>query len=591
VKSLKHQKGFIQVEDPPPPPAQAAKTYPLIGCYAIGGISAWAYDTAQGDYIRSGAAMIDQIILGMNSSLIDDTTTPGGRLSRQDIVRKFKEFNPDIQIFDYVALQEKRNDPDPDPGTSAFFLYTGPGPVGASAFWDAHDMGKLKDGALSSDGTDEPFYTAGEAISDGWGRDGDGFKKSTFQATISPYTVNLCANFMPLGLDGKRFPQYHLDNVLGPLNLDPHAISNGGLGFGPQGIGIYIDVIDDHPRSNAIDHNGDGINDEARSQWDAFNTDHVTNSATAVNGGGVHTASGYRGGHRDYFEAIKAAYPGIQVIGNITVWPGQTIVTDAVLPRQVQPEYQRTRGTSIPLLSPTPRQAMIQGGLIEAVSKDGGFPHSGVNADGTLNGLSFPGSTRGWRLVYNEYRWITEMCDEPNFAGCHWSVRCATRIADTPDGRAVLDWVPDPVNSAWHLMRWGLTMALLDNGYYILGPKQASGGSSSGKGPVLFDEFGTINQATTGLTAHWLGEPLEGPVNNPVVGTDDDGIRIREFEFGWSVNNSSKQNPLILPISFLGGAGKVKRINGLQDNGHNTGLPQDTDLTVPKLDGFCLQKV
>ena len=566
--------------------------FPRVSSYVIGGVQAWAEDVAGGDYIRQGIAKLDVVFLGMNPDIIDDTTTPGGTMSRRDIVIDLHDKSAALFVFDYANGQETRNLAS---SATATKLYDESGPAGADSFWDTQSSGKNPDGGLESDGTDltpiGPHASTGIAITDWWSRDASGFKKATFAGNPNPYSINVTDNTQVDAM-GRRYTEWAVDINLGPDQLDPFLISNGGPGFGQNVINIYIDVFDLRPLSDNIDWNGDGRNDEARNIFDAHNSAHQTDDETDVHLGGVHSAGKWRGGRRALFDLIKTRYPGIIITGNVTTWSKQNSTFGAIT-RDVQPEYQTVEGTSVPATNVTPRQSMIQGGIAgESQTLNEGFPVTGIGADGIPNGLGFPGAEAGFWLAYNQYRYMVEVSDDPKLACMDFTVEAFQAGLPDVNGRKAWDWVPDPA-SKFHLMRLGLCMALLSDGFFNISPIRV-GTTRTGKfqGPVICDEFGTINTSTTGLSKGWLGQPVTaGTVIVPVVGAGNQAILIREYTNGWDVVSTSKTQSLVLPVSFLGGAGATKKFLGFQDSSHNDGSVINGDLTVPKIDGFCLQKV
>jgi len=567
---------------------------PRIAAYMIGGVNAWAEDASGGEYIREGIAKLDLVILGMNTDIIDDTTTPGGTMSRQDIVadiksRSINDEGGDIWIFDYANGQETAN----TGGTTANKLYDETGPAGAAANWDTQSIGKGGQGDTPQ-GTDltptGPYASTGLPVSDWWGRDGSGFKRYTFTASTVPFTINV-TTFVDTDSLGRYYPEFGVDNTIGPKQLDPFLISNGGPGYGRQGINIYIDVFDLRPLSDNIDWNGDGVNDQARSFFDAFNQVHQDDNATVI-GGGVVSAGEWRGGRRSIVDILKTRYPGIAVIGNVTTWVKQNTTFGDIL-RDVQPEYQLVKGTSVPPTNVTPRQSIIQGGIAgENQTFNAQFPVTGVGADGVPNGLGFPGAEPGFWLAFNEYRYMVEVSDDPKLACNDFVVEAFKPRLPDVNGRKAWDWVPDD-DAIWHLMRWGLGLALQDDGMFCLTPIDVGTTRTGQKqGNVICDAFGTINQATTGLSKGWLGSPVTpGPATIPVVGSGNQAILIREYENGWNVVTTSKTQSLILPVSFLGGAGATKTFPGFQDPGHDNDQVITSNLTVQKMDSYQLLKV
>ena len=134
-------------------------------------------------------------------------------------------------------------------------------------------------------------------------------------------------------------------------------------------------------------------------------------------------------------------------------------------------------------------------------------------------------------------------------------------------------------------------MTLLDNGYYCTDALAYNSNAGNKTGFLIFDEFGTINEGTTGLSRGWLGQPLEDPVTVPFGGSGDHRLFKREFENGLVIATTSKTNNLLVPVSAIGGAGVWKRINGVQDASWNDGSTVNSDIILPPIDGIILQRV
>ena len=373
------------------------------------------------------------------------------------------------------------------------------------------------------------------------------------------------------------------------------AYPEGSVGVGPDGINIYIDVFEEKPRSSQFDYNGDGVQDEADTYYNAHDPD---NRNPATDGGlaiiGLQSAAAYRRGHRLYFDHMKAKYPGIQIVGNWTTWVPDTNDTSTSPSGDVQPELQRTVGTSYPVYSsPTPRQTMLEGGVWESLSGNLGetnFPLSGVQGDGTLNGQGFPGTTFGWWYCHNQYRYGMEVAAGGKYSWTGWDINCLVRGADLPNGNPTWDWVPSS-STNFAMMRWGLCMTLLDDGYYG-GARMQVGTTRAGKfqSTAAFDEYGTINEGVTGLVKGHLGQPLEPRVITWFSGSQHHGLMTREFENGRVITTTSKTNSIAVPVTAMGWDGLYNRINGAQDPTWNNGQPL-VDFIMPPIDGIIVVNV
>lgn len=123
-------------------------------------------------------------------------------------------------------------------------------------------------------------------------------------------------------------------------------------------------------------------------------------------------------------------------------------------------------------------------------------------------------------------------------------------------------------NTNYQRMRYGLTSALLGNGYYSFD----SGDQDHGQ-LWWYDEYDT-----------YLGGPLNGPVDmNDQNSYIEDGVWKREFEFGMVVINASGQRKRIALSE------EYEKIHGIQDPYHNDGSIIDRVYLEP-YDGIILTK-
>lgn len=557
--------------------------YPRVGQYIIGNIGAWAVEDSLGETMREGMALCDAVFLNMNPALIPDVDQgPGGFLSRQSIVNDLKSRNPDLVIFDYITVQVTGNRV--SAGSGGLKCYQGSGPPGAELHWTAKDHGELQNGSSDSGGTDLIFYNAvGDPVNDWWARTSDGTKKATFGTN---YSVNICPAFTQPDSNGQRFPQWHFENIGQSLRMDAHAISNGGSGYGEDGINMFFDVMRISPKSSRFDYNGDGTSDSADTFWNAHDDSHRSAAKTQAGGGGVVTAN-WRLGWRDYFNLYRATYSGIILAANTTSWFPGNIEDEGALGFDVQPEYQLIAGTSYPTLTNDhPRDACIQGGIVENVTSGGSQPSSitGVTSDGTIT-ATVPG---GWQRAYNKYRYLVEISQAPKIIFPQYFVDSTFQVGTTANNRKAWSYEPH-ANTPFHLQRWLDVLALMDNGYCGAAATVIGTGAGTFITAMIFDEYGTINTATTGLSRGWLGQPLEDMV--VISGSGDHRLVKREFESGIAIGTTSKTNTIAVAVADIGGSGVFKRITGVQDSSWNDGSTVTADFNMPPRDGIVLQRV
>lgn len=525
----------LPVQAPPPDdPGGGAIEFPRVWAVAIGS-RVYAENNADGERQRDHLSRFNGITLGMFSGGPWDSANPTSHLSRSDIVADFKARNPDIVLTDYTNVMEAGLG-----GRSSGKLYGEVGPNGICDWWAYRDVD----------------LGCGDA--------------NKFQTFPGPYNTNL-TDFVTPDSQGRRYPQYYGDRIITEL-LAPVA-----LGVGRQGINIYIDVADIRPRTNSTDYNGDGTSDNARRFYDDNTPSHVNadqNYTAAQKALGRSIAAAWRLGARRYTERVRDTYPDCIVICNIVTWPRET--------NQIPKQF----------ILPPELIGWCQGGQIEGQSvlgdADTGFPFSGVLADGTPK----PASTFGtWIRAYAMYVSMMDDIEEPKLVNNDFHIELTPEIGisletgtdESLEGRLIRNF--EPTGGPWHLYRWGLCTTLLHNGYFQNTVRR--GYSQS----ILGDETGLRNTSVTGLRKGFLGLPIDAPQLSARFGNQPHQMWWREFDNGWAIVNTSHTNTLTFPISAVGGAGQVRRIEGVYDPSWNNGQPQNTDLSIPPIDGIILLKL
>jgi len=143
--------------------------------------------------------------------------------------------------------------------------------------------------------------------------------------------------------------------------------------------------------------------------------------------------------------------------------------------------------------------------------------------------------------------------------------------------------------SAFNLARWAMVSTMLDDGYIgisMSSPRQY--GTA-----IHFDEYGTINTGTTGLSKGWLGQPISAPQRVAWTGT----LWKREFENGIVIintNNDETNGGTTVPVTSGTdpiGAGIFKRITGSQDPGVNNGSIVNSNFTLSPIDAIVLERI
>jgi len=298
----------------------------------------------------------------------------------------------------------------------------------------------------------------------------------------------------------------------------------------------FISGTSEHPRNAAPDMDGlylDNLWETPDADGDWERTDGVTDSQTdpAV-------IDEYRLGNADF--AKETHRLGKLVIGNNGQFPSASSATDpATDPWAIGPLYKK-----------------YNGGVDEAVL-----------------GASYSYETwAGFTVAEQRYQTLMEQVAEPKL--------------EIFDQESLTSNGSDPYDSTpFHAMRYGITWALMNDGYYCGETAPDHIGASYG-GPTWFDEYdaGGVGQGYLGQPAkNWRGAVQTkarwnyGPL----------GVWAREFEGGIAIMNPKGNGPVTLTIQDLGGY-KWKHLLGTQDPGTNNGQDVTDSITLSDRDGVVL---
>jgi hypothetical protein len=142
---------------------------------------------------------------------------------------------------------------------------------------------------------------------------------------------------------------------------------------------------------------------------------------------------------------------------------------------------------------------------------------------------------------------------------------------------------PATYSSAWQGERYGITAALMNNGYYF---------ADSG----VYDEETTANRRwfdeydNAGAGLGYLGQPVAGAAGNPQTGAWSNGVWKREFKNGvvlWNPKGNGAKTVTVSGLVSPSGHTGVKHIAGKQNPTINNGLAA-TSVTLQDRDGVIL---
>jgi hypothetical protein len=528
----------LPILEEPPPVVPGLIDYPKIWAVRHGS-RCYTEDNLDGVAEREHLSKFHGVSLGMYSGGPWDRGD-SGYLSRAEVAAEIKAFNPDCVLTDYTDLMETGLTSDTGVKCSS---EQGPGGLDWWIYKDADD-----------------------GIN-------DANRVTTFGTS---YNTNI-THYVTPDSNGQRLPQWFADKQIAEKFV-PH-LAPGGIGVGPNGMNLYVDVYDIRPRTSVTDMDGDGRRDNARSFYDPEIESHMIGKLDQFGnpedprGYSVEKAQAWRAGQRDYVLEIKAVYPDILFIANLVTWPRESL--------SFTPTFNL----------PFEYVDIAHGGQLEGMSlyqPVGGnsFPFSGVLSDGTVK----PGSSFGsFQRCMGMYYVTMDYCVDPKYVMTDFHISALpeneisieTGTDRTLQNNTIKNRSPAPGSGTpFHLMRWGLTMTLMNNGFFNNNVKRGYSGASH------YDEFGTTNSNTTGLNKGYLRQPVDPPPTSP--DPSDPDLWWRKFEGGWAIANASHTRTITVPLSVFGGAGNGIRINGFQDPNHNDGTVVTGPFQLGPIDGIII---
>jgi hypothetical protein len=505
--------------------------FPRIGLTLIGSRN-YMLRNAEGVELREALATVDYAIIGLFDLGPWDTGDPN-YLQREEFYTLMRAAAPNQVLVDYTdCMETDRN------GRWADEMYDNTGPSGAQNFW------------VTFPG--ERDYPPSVPVNDWWGRQGSGEMKSTFGG--GDIINRNITDYVTVDGSGRRVPQVYGDRIIA------NHFANISTPKDITGVGLYCDVMDHRPRSSTFDFNGDGSNDNARSQWNVVGTQGYTSCVK------------WREGHAAYVNRVRATYPNIIVCANTTTHSREYSGTDMSVLPYVYPEYQGLLNGGIQEGCSLEWEGWIDEAANQAVAN----PFSGVYSDGS----DYQPRFGDWQMAYNGYVQDMLSTEEPHLCLMNWVVDIVPPLSTNPGAGTV-----------WDLADWALASALMDDGYCDIT------GSTRSYGVVpRFDAYGTVNQQTTGLTKGWLGQPLEPPQRAPRFGS----LWWRRFQGGIAILNSDNRgtNPArVVPVvpddesinTIL--AGQYRRIDGYQNPSKNNGSVVNQPFPIAPKTAYILQVV
>jgi hypothetical protein len=313
-----------------------------------------------------------------------------------------------------------------------------------------------------------------------------------------------------------------------------------GTSASPSLDGFFLDGV-------MIDPSNGGGN-AANGDWLRIGTTQAHNAPT--------TYSAVMTGEKSFYTYLSTAWPGSLQLANAgghfaAAVAGSYSSTDPTLNSQI------LAGTS----------------TLSGVMQGGDFEH--------IMGKSFSVETWGGALpMQQQYR--TAMI---NFGGpklllfSHGNVQANGSDALTFNSSGQ----PASYSPAWQGARYGITAALMNNGYYF-----ADGGNYDEETVANRRWFDEYDNAGAGVG--YLGQPVSGSAGNPQTGAWSNGVWMREFKNGvvlWNPKGNGTKTVNVSGLVSPSGHTGLKHIAGKQNPTINNGKAA-TSVTLADRDGVIL---
>jgi hypothetical protein len=304
--------------------------------------------------------------------------------------------------------------------------------------------------------------------------------------------------------------------------------------------GFFLDEV-------MIDPSNGGAN-VANGDWLRIGTTQAHNAPT--------TYSAVMTGEKSFYTYLSTAWPGSLQLGNAAGHFGAAVAGT----------YSRT--------DPTLNSQILAGtSTLSGVMQGGDFEH--------IVGKSYSVETWGGALeMQQQYR--TEMI---NLGGPKLLLFSHDNVQANGSDPLTFNSSGQPASysPAWQGARYGITAALMNNGYYF-----ANGGDYDEETVANHRWFDEYDNAGAGVG--YLGQPVGGSAGNPQTGPWSNGVWKREFKNGvvlWNPKGSGTRAVSVSGLVSPSGHTGLKHMAGKQDATINNGEVA-TSVTLRDRDGVIL---
>jgi hypothetical protein len=295
--------------------------------------------------------------------------------------------------------------------------------------------------------------------------------------------------------------------------------------------------------------------DPSNGGGNAANGDWVRNGTTQAHNA-ASTYAAVMTGERSFYTYLQSAWPGSLQLGNAggtfgTAVGGSYAGTDPTLNSQV------LAGTS----------------TLSGVMQGGNFEHA--------IGKSYSVEYWGGSLELQKY-YQTAMI---NFGGSKLMLFGQGTVQANGSDPVTFSssGVPATYSPAWQGMRYGITAALMNNGYYF-----ADGGIYDAETVANRRWFDEYDNAGAGVG--YLGQPVSGSAGAPQTAAWSNGVWMREFKNGvvlWNPKGNGAKTVTVSGLVSPAGRTGLKHLAGTQDPSVNNGAAA-TSVTLNDRDGVIL---
>jgi hypothetical protein len=319
-----------------------------------------------------------------------------------------------------------------------------------------------------------------------------------------------------------------------------HLGAYSGTSAAPSLDGFFLD--------NVLIDPADGYGNVADGDWMRNGTTQAHNAAS--------TYAAVMAGEKSFYTYLEGAWSGGLQLGNGGTSFGLAVAgtyssTDATLNSQI------LAGTS----------------ALSGVMQGGDFEH----AIGKTYSIEYYGGS----LVLQQ--WYQTAMD--NFGGSKLMLFSQGNVQANGSDPLTFNSAQQPATSspAWQGARYGITAALMNNGYYFADCGTYDEETVANR--RWFDEFDNA-----GAGVGYLGQPVTGSAGDPQTGAWSNGVWMREFQNGvvlWNPKGNGAQTVNVSALVSPGGHTGLKHIAGAQDPTVNNGKTA-TSVTLQDRDGVIL---